>query len=361
MGELTRRLRAVKTWLSPELAILLLYFLLFLPFWKPLAAAFICAAACQPVRHYFRLRLPEHRHKWIEVGLWGAIVLTTLVIGTVLARAFASVSELVTDQNRLQQLQTQAVSFKDRLSEMLQGGPVVGELLGDFNLGEALRNLASQLGAFLMEAGRDILMVTPDALLSLFLFVATFGWFFFRGDRLWRDLGRSLGFDGRGESVRAFEDACAVSLGASLLTGAVQTVLVVIGAKISGFEFLSMLVVVTFVLSFVPLFGAGGVAVALALLSLVSGDSQGALIMVVTAGIVGTVDNLLRAWLFSRAAQGNALMSLIALLGSLVIFGAIGLLLAPVIEQLALRVVRNDAKSRSSRKSSSLASKEACI
>ncbi len=64
--------------------------------------------------------------------------------------------------------------------------------------------------------------------------------------------------------------------------------------------------------------------------------------MVVTAVIVGISDNVLRAWLFSRAAESNPAISIITLLGGIALFGFPGLFIAPVIEQLVMTYAFSD-------------------
>jgi len=54
------------------------------------------------------------------------------------------------------------------------------------------------------------------------------------------------------------------------------------------------------------------------------------------AGIVGTVDNVLRPILLSGRSSMNGLLTFIALLGGVVAFGFIGLVFGPVVVAVAM-------------------------
>jgi predicted PurR-regulated permease PerM len=80
----------------------------------------------------------------------------------------------------------------------------------------------------------------------------------------------------------------------------------------------------------------------LAVVSFATGSTSHGIILLVTSLIAGTSDNILRAWLFSKAANTNPVVSLLALLGGISLFGFPGLFLAPIVEQLVMTYLFRD-------------------
>jgi predicted PurR-regulated permease PerM len=98
--------------------------------------------------------------------------------------------------------------------------------------------------------------------------------------------------------------------------------------------------VVTFFVSFIPVIGAGPVALVLALYKLLLGDYGDAIGLGVVGIIAGTVDNLVRPYLISsNEGDLHPIVSLLAIIGALVIFGMPGLLLGPVIASVAVKII----------------------
>jgi predicted PurR-regulated permease PerM len=56
------------------------------------------------------------------------------------------------------------------------------------------------------------------------------------------------------------------------------------------------------------------------------------------AVVVGTVDNVLRPWLVGRDTKMPDIMILVSTLGGLVLFGAVGIIIGPIIAALFITV-----------------------
>ena len=89
--------------------------------------------------------------------------------------------------------------------------------------------------------------------------------------------------------------------------------------------------VVMAVLSMVPLLGAFVVWVPAAIFLLIQGSWVKALILTGWgAGVVGTIDNLLRPVLVGRRLNLHTVLAFISVVGGLLVFGSSGLVLGPV-------------------------------
>ncbi|MFY9689431.1 MAG: AI-2E family transporter [Candidatus Acidiferrales bacterium] len=84
--------------------------------------------------------------------------------------------------------------------------------------------------------------------------------------------------------------------------------------------------------SFVPLIGSAMIWVPAALSLMVGGHlGRGIFLIVFCAVIVGVVDNILRPWLISGRAELGGLIVFIAVLGGIEVFGLLGVVLGPII------------------------------
>lgn len=332
----------IRKWLSPITILFLLYAIFFLPFWEPLLLAFIFACALSPATHYLHQKFHSSEKKTSYVLLTGLIllILAILVLGglkifSLLYAQLQNMESLNSNFTAYQEAQRQIVQW-------LQHIPFLNDRNIEQQVSQALTSIGSQTQAFAIEAAKTFVIRTPEILLNLFIFLAAMVVLLAWGERKWKYIGQvpGLGSSTDMKNYRHFEKVCAISIGSIFLTGFLQATLVGIGAAITGFPaFVSFLV--AFILSLIPVLGAASVPVFLAIISYANGSSGSAVILLVTALIAGTSDNILRAWLFSKASNSNPVVSLLALLGGISLFGFAGLFLAPIVEQLVMSYLQN--------------------
>mgnify|MGYP000116289731 CR=1 FL=1 len=98
--------------------------------------------------------------------------------------------------------------------------------------------------------------------------------------------------------------------------------------------------VVIAVFSFIPLLGTGMVVVPIAVFYFINGEIVKAIALVIFQIIViGNIDTVLRAKLIPREARMPLVISFIAILGGLAMFGIWGLVYGPVIFSLLLAII----------------------
>jgi predicted PurR-regulated permease PerM len=98
--------------------------------------------------------------------------------------------------------------------------------------------------------------------------------------------------------------------------------------------------VVTFFSAFVPLISAGPVALLLGAANLMTGEYGYAIGFVVVSVLASAIDHGVRPYLISSGEDDlHPIVSLLALIGGLLIFGVSGLFLGPVIASVAVKIV----------------------
>lgn len=111
----------------------------------------------------------------------------------------------------------------------------------------------------------------------------------------------------------------------------IQAVLLGIGLALVGMSGLIFLTVATFVLTLLPLIGAFGVWVPVSIYLLLVGRPVAASAILVYGSIISVSDVYLRPVIIGRSGAMNAATIVVGIFGGLVVFGAIGLFIGPVV------------------------------
>ncbi len=140
-----------------------------------------------------------------------------------------------------------------------------------------------------------------------------------------------------------------LTLAISLLIATIQAFVVSIFAYLSGYTEFFIIYICTFVFSLVPVVGSAPVPLFLMLISFMQGSNAAAIAMLVAGVIAGSIDNLIKPLLLSAVEESlPPILSLITLIGAILVYGAIGILIGPIITRLAtniLNILRPDEKS----------------
>jgi len=130
-------------------------------------------------------------------------------------------------------------------------------------------------------------------------------------------------------------------IASAAVTAAVQAVAAMVGFLIARVPSPFFFTLVTFFLAFVPAIGAAVVCLFAALLLLVSGHLYLAAFLALWGLIVvGLVDNLVKPLLIRRGLEIHGVVVFFSLIGGIATFGAIGLLVGPLMVALFLALLR---------------------
>ncbi|HYQ26295.1 MAG TPA: AI-2E family transporter [Polyangiaceae bacterium] len=298
------------------------------PFWAPLLLAAWGAIIAWPLQA--RLARLLRRPRLAAVLLTGLLVLVILLPVTV---ATLSVS-------------SSAITLGQHLSESKNGA----EALKALSSGEAagfhpqqldpqhVLDLVRQHGAAALGAVRSIFGAASVALLGLVVFVAGFFTFLTEGKRA-RDwlLERSpLSHAHFHRFGNVFAEAGRGLLIGVGLTALAQGAVATIGYLATGVPQALVLGLVTVFASLIPSVGSALVWVPVTAGLALTGRPGAAVVMLVVGLFVSVIDNLLRPW-FARYAELrlHSLALFVAMLGGIVLFGAWGLLLGPLLVRWA--------------------------
>ncbi len=143
------------------------------------------------------------------------------------------------------------------------------------------------------------------------------------------------------ELLHDFRMVSEAVLFSSLATAGVQAAAALVGYLLTDVPQPVFFALVTFIMAFIPVVGAGSVCVALALLLYFSGHvAQGIALAVWGVVVVGLADNLIKPLLMRDRMEIHAAVILFALVGGLAAFGPAGLAAGPLIVAFFLSIVR---------------------
>jgi len=141
------------------------------------------------------------------------------------------------------------------------------------------------------------------------------------------------------QMVARFVSVTRATIKGSLIIGIVQGALAGLGLYFAGIGGAAFWGTVMAVLSIIPGVGTALVWVPAAIYLFATGHTTAAILLSVWCiAIVGTVDNVLRPWLVGRDTKMSDLLILLSTLGGLLMFGALGIVIGPIVAALFVTV-----------------------
>ncbi len=214
------------------------------------------------------------------------------------------------------------VPFADQLD------PYKESILG--KLGEA----TSATGTFLVKSGSALTQGTVTFLLKLFVMLYAMFFFFLRGPQWIQDFASYLPLtaEDRQQVINRWLSVTSASLKGILGIGVLQGFLVGLAFWVIGLEGAAFWGTIVVVMSAVPGIGPPVIWIPAALYLFLTGQTGwGIGLTIWGAVVVGTIDNVLRPRIVSAEARIPDLLILVSTFGGIGMFGAIGIIIGPVV------------------------------
>jgi predicted PurR-regulated permease PerM len=236
----------------------------------------------------------------------------------------------------------QQVSQPDALDRLLARIPFFDRLAPyQDQIAAKIGELAGRLGTFLVN---NIAAATMGTVSFLFqLFIMLYAMFFFLTDGA-RILDRILYYTPLAPKeeerlVERFVSVSRATIKGTLMIGILQGAAAGLGFFVAGIGGSAFWGTVMAVLSIIPGVGAALIWVPGVVYLLTAGKIVAAVGLAVwCAVVVGTMDNLLRPRLVGKDAKMSDLMILLGTLGGILLFGAVGFIIGPIIAALFVTV-----------------------
>lgn len=319
--------------------ITLLFVMMIRQFLLAVVLAAVFAGMMYPFYDWLRGKLRGRR------GLAATITLLVLLLG--LGLPIAGFLALVANeavelsQGAEEWFQDQAPRLDD-LRSRLEGLPYADQLLPE---GEQLlvqaRELAGRAGPMLMGTVAAATRGTFSFFLQFFIMLYAIFFFLIDGPAILRQILYYTPLDAHEEEqlLERFVSVTRATLKGSLLIGVLQGAAAGVAFWVAGVPGPAFWGTVMAVLSVIPALGAALVWIpAVIYLFLVGQVAAGVGLLIWCALVVSTLDNFLRPRLVGRDARMSDLLILLSTLGGIVLFGAVGFIVGPIVAALFVTV-----------------------
>jgi predicted PurR-regulated permease PerM len=310
----------------------------FVPFIVPLILASIFAFAFEPKIKLIRIKSSK--------SIPTALLLLFFVLAVMLPLAFAfyrltsKVAELAKNGLENSQLFHIFEELKDKAIEFASA--YIPGITDGFQ-GDA--GTLGKMSSKVLAVTAGILGSTPDFVVALVVFLAA-TYFLIVYSKDVKESAVKLELLHKDKLERVIKAAQAICFGTiltSVVVGAVQALIVSLGALIFGYHETVLIFIVTFFVSFIPVIGAGPVAIMLALNCFLAGQNGAGIGLLVVSLIAGSIDNFIKPFLLSSTGSAEVkihpIISILAFVGAVLVYGIPGLLIGPVLTQLAVALV----------------------
>lgn len=183
----------------------------------------------------------------------------------------------------------------------------------------------------------------PELGLSIFVFFLALYYFLNESSKI---KFQFLNFDLLSENetnkiISILKSSSYTTLAISLFIAAIQAIIISVFAYFSGFTEFFIIFVVTFVFALIPLVGSAPTSLFLMLIAYIQSNPSAAFTMLVAGIIAGSIDNFIKPLILSSGEESlPPILSLITLIGAIMVYGAIGILIGPIITQLAINILQ---------------------
>jgi len=199
--------------------------------------------------------------------------------------------------------------------------------------------IASRAGSFLVHSLSKVTQMTALFLLNLFVMLYAMFFFLISGPALLQNLMGYLPLSAsdKDNMLKVGLSVSKATIKGTLVIGIVQGALGGVGLAVAGIPGAAFWGTIMVVLSIIPGIGTALVWIPAVIYLFISGQTvAGTGLAIWSAAVVGTVDNVLRPRLVGKGAGMPDLLVLVSTLGGLALFGALGLVVGPVIAALFL-------------------------
>jgi predicted PurR-regulated permease PerM len=322
--------------LALALGISVLFFLVIRTFLLTVLLAAVFAGLTYPLYRRLRVRLgPRLAAAATLVLLLAGVGLPLAGFLTLVAAEAVQVSQgaeaWIKQEGRLGQVQ----AWVERI-------PLVDRLLPEWDpMVEQIREAAGAAGAFLMGALATATRGTLNFLLQLLVLVYALFYFLLDGPAILRRILAYIPLDAarKNELLERFVSVTRATLKGSLLIGLIQGGVAGLAFWVAGVPGPAFWGTVMVVLSVIPAVGAALIWIPAVIYLFLAGKVVAAVgLLAWCAVVVSSLDNLLRPRLIGRDARMSDLLILLSTLGGIVLFGAVGFIVGPVIAALFVTV-----------------------
>ena len=204
-----------------------------------------------------------------------------------------------------------------------------------------LIDMSKKLSDWMVSGGTDLIKGTTSFIISLVLIIFTMFFFFSDGEKMLAKLMEWTPLPNKYDRqiFQKFRDVSYSVMVSTFVTAIAQGLVGALGFMVVGLPAFFAGVAMAF-LSLLPYVGSALVWLPAGAYLLFAGKIwQGVFLLVWGAGLVSTIDNLIRAYLIKGKAQVHPIFIIFSILGGIVLFGFWGVIFGPLIISMMVTIM----------------------
>ncbi len=328
-----------------SLAVAYLFYLIWRPFFIPIAWAAIFAILFSPVNRRTQkiIPQPEIRATLLTILVILILVIPTVLLGILLVAEVVSTYELVQNWFRsgaydqvLQFFQRPFImDIRDQLDDFID--------FQSIDLYSVVSSVMQRLSRFAVSQATDIVQNFSRTLFSFILMVFTLFFFFRDGSRIVEFIRGIIPLSDRRrqEIVDQFSEVITATVLGDLVVALLQGFLGGVAFAVLGLPSPVFWGALMAFLSILPVVGAPLIYMPAGLVLLLQNEYVRGIILLIWGSIVvSQIDNFLRPILISGRTKLHTLVLFFSILGGLYVFGFLGIIAGPMIAALLFTILR---------------------
>lgn len=320
-------------------AISIIFFSMISGFLMAILMAAIFSGLLHPL--YIKM-LNRFKGKKMLSGLLTLLVFFFIVLIPVAGLMAVLVEQALNASSTLGPLIREELSQPNELLHTIQSLPVVHRIFPDSqSLADALEKLVQGAGGFVVSNLSNVTTGAVNFIFQFFIMIFTMYYFLVYGKEYLGKVLFSLPLNSRDEKrlLDKFTSVTRATLKGTFIIGAIQGAMGGTAMWIAGIPNTLFWGVIMAVFAVIPAIGPAIIWLPASLFLFVTGSTTAAIGLFLFGAIaVSNIDNLLRPRLVGREAQLPDLMILFGTLGGLALFGAIGIIVGPIIAALFVTI-----------------------
>lgn len=324
--------------ISLLLALAIPFVLIFTPFSAPILMATFLAFGLEPI--IGKVKFKTKRRKYFAVGVFLILFLVFFIPFIIFALRIANgvkslSAETLQSSHVFQSIFDLWGKFQDYGLKLMQSFGLEQNLIPN------KEELIGKVSPFIISKTTLFFSALPELGLSLIVFFCVLYVLITNATRIKKrvvsaDILPPQEID---VIINSLKSNCNMILVSTILIGALQALVVSIGSLIFGFHEFFLIFSITFFLSFIPVIGAAPVALLLAAISFISGNTGDGIGLAVVTIIAGSIDNIIKPYVFSSSEDDlHPMILLLGIIGAIIVFGLPGLLLGPLVMQAIVKL-----------------------
>lgn len=314
------------------------FFWILYPFWLTIIVGLVFAVSLDPLLNWLERKLKTQSNWALVLLVVGLLILITLPFALVLVKGSQALWLLLqsyTTPESIEKLKAYQADLLQRLEVLKDYG------FDPTSFQDTFWTASEKAGTILTaKLGTTLSQIPETILLLLVLILSIISFLMMRRDAVNAVDGTTwISPEGKRKLVSTFSSCCRSVVMSTIVTGAIQATLTTVGAWIFT-DYSGLLVFfITFVLSFIPIIGAGPVSLVMSIIAFAQGEVGKGTGLLVFFAVISVADNVIRPWLVAGTTRIPSIWALLCTLGALITLGLPGLLIGPLIGALAVELL----------------------